>query len=94
MEKIIDLGRLCIKTAGREKGRLCVVISNPQGGKVMITGARKYYMCRRRLCNIKHLMPTRYKIDIQENASDEEVEKKLKEQGIIDKFGLRKVLKK
>ena len=94
MEKVIDLGRICIKTAGREKGKLCVIISNPQGNKVLISGARKYYMCKRRLCNIKHLMPTRYKIDISENASDEEIEKKLREQGIIEKFGLRKVLKK
>jgi len=84
----MEVGQICKKIAGRENGRYCVIVKI-DGKFAEITGIKKYKMCRRRRCNINHLKPTRFKIEITSDKQ-EDIEKKLMSSGIIAKLGLLK----
>ncbi|HDJ89178.1 MAG TPA: 50S ribosomal protein L14e [Thermoprotei archaeon] len=73
MPKIYDIGRVCVKTAGREAGRKCVIVDIINENYVLVTGPKTLTGVRRRRANIKHLEPIDIKIDIKKGASDEEV---------------------
>ena len=49
---MIDIGRVCIKLAGRDAGKKCVIVGILDDKTVMIDGET-----RRRKCNILHLEP-------------------------------------
>ena len=80
----IEVGRICVKTAGREAGRYCVVVDIVDENFVIITGPKDVTGVKRRRCNIKHLEPTPEKVDIDRGASDEEVKEALEEAGLLD----------
>jgi len=80
----IEVGRICVKIAGREAGRKCVIVDIIDENFVLITGPKSISGVKRRRCNIKHLEPTDKKIDIPKGASDEEVIKALESAGLID----------
>ena len=65
----VDIGRVCLKTQGREKGNKCVIIDVIDRNFVVVTGPE----VRRRRANMDHLMLLDETVDIQRNASDEEV---------------------
>jgi len=69
----IEVGRICIKTRGREAGKRCVIIDLIDKNFVLITGPKSVTGVRRRRANINHLNPTEEKINIRRGASDEEV---------------------
>lgn len=73
----IEVGRICIKTAGREKGKKCVVVDIIDKNFVLITGPKSVTGVKRRRVNIKHLKPTEEKIKIKRGASDEAILKVL-----------------
>ena len=50
---MIEIGRVCIKTAGRDSGELAVVLTDSQNNLVLVDGN-----VRRKKCNVKHLEPT------------------------------------
>jgi len=75
---MLELGRLCVKTAGRDAGKKAVVIGILDEKYVMIDGET-----RRRKCNIAHLEPLDTQIDIKKDAPHEEVTK------AFDKIGLK-----
>ena len=50
-------------------------------------------MCKRRRCNLKHLNPTKFKIQLK-GEKQEEVERSLSESGIIKKLSLIKERKR
>ncbi len=81
---VIEIGRICVKTRGREAGRKCVIVDIIDNNFVLVTGPKKLSGIKRRRVNILHLEPTDKKIEIQKGASDEEVEKKLQEAGLVD----------
>jgi len=89
---MVEVGQICKKIAGREKGRYCVVVKI-DGKFAEISGIKKYGMCKRRRCNIKHLNPTKFKIQLK-GEKQEEVERSLSESGIIKKLSLIKERKK
>jgi len=70
----VDIGRVCLKTQGREKGNKCVIIDVIDRNFVVVTGPE----VRRRRANMDHLMLLDETVDIQRNASDEEVKGILK----------------
>ena len=72
MEKIkmFDVGRVCIKLAGRDAGQKCVVVEVLEGKYVLIDG-----MTRRRKCNMFHLEPMDQMLDIKKGASHAEIVK-------------------
>ena len=69
---LMDIGRVCIKIAGRDAGNYAVVIDNIDDNYVIIDG-----YVRRKRCNIKHLEPTSNMLKITKKASTEEVKKAL-----------------
>ncbi len=74
---MIHVGRVCIKIAGRDAGRRCVVVDVLDNTFVLIDGET-----RRRKCNILHLEPLDLIVDIEKGASHESVAEALKKEGI------------
>lgn len=79
-----EIGRIAVKVAGREASRKCVIVGVVDKNFVMITGPKSLTGVRRRKANIAHLAFTPFKIEIPENASDEEVLKALEKAGLMD----------
>ncbi len=67
---MIEIGRICLKLAGRDAGRECVIVDVLDDNYVLIDGN-----VRRRKCNILHLEPMEKKVDIKKGASHEEIKK-------------------
>lgn len=80
----IEVGRICVKTAGREAGKLCVVVDVIDKNFVLVTGPKEITGVKRRRANINHLKPTERKVKIKRRATDEEVIKALKESGELE----------
>ena len=74
---MIEIGRLCVKIAGRDAGKKCVILDILDDKYVFIDGET-----RRRKVNILHVEPLNQKIEIKKNASHDEVSKVLDELGI------------
>jgi large subunit ribosomal protein L14e len=72
-----EIGRLCVKIAGRDSRLKCVIVEVLEGSFVLIDG-----QTRRKKCNIKHLEPLDKVIKLKKNASHEEVIEALKKEGI------------
>lgn len=83
---VIEVGRLCVKVAGREAGRKCVVVRIIDKNFVEITGPKELTGVRRRRANVKHLVPLPIKLDISEGASDEEVLETLKSTAMYEEL--------
>ncbi len=81
---VIEVGRICVKTKGREVGSKCVIVDIIDDNFVLVTGPKDISGVKRRRVNIMHLEPTDKKIDIQKGASDEEVKRKLQEAGLLE----------
>lgn len=69
---IYEVGRLCIKTAGRDAGNYAVVVEQIDDRHVLIDGG-----VRRRKVNIRHLEPTAAIVSISRGAPHEGVAKEL-----------------
>ncbi len=74
---MIEIGRLCVKIAGRDAGQKCVVVDTVGKNFVLIDGET-----RRRKSNITHLEPLDQKLKIKKGASHAEVVAAFKEIGI------------
>jgi large subunit ribosomal protein L14e len=74
----IAVGRICVKLAGREAGKKCVIVDIIDKNFVLITGPKEVTGVKRRRTNINHIEPLRNNIKIKRGASDEEVTKALK----------------
>lgn len=86
MVRVYDIGRICVKIAGREAGKKCVIVDIINENFVLVTGPKSLTGVKRRRANIKHLEPTNHKIVIKKGASDDEVIKALEEAGLIDEM--------
>ncbi len=76
---MIEIGRVCIKIAGREAGKMAVIAEVLDKNYVLIDG-----LVRRKKCNISHLMPMATMIKIKKNASTEEIIKALIDAKLIN----------
>ena len=79
-------GSICVKTAGREAGKKCVIVDVLDKNFVLITGPPSLSGVKRRRANVKHLEATGEYIDIPKGADDELVLKKLEEAGLVEKL--------
>jgi len=79
-----------MKTAGREAGRYCVILKKLDSKFVLVTGPKFVTGVKRRKCNINHLEPLMEKINIKEDASDEDVFKAYETHNIFEKLSLEK----
>jgi len=71
----IEVGRICVKIAGREAGSKCIIVDVVDKNFVLITGPQKVTGVKRRRVNVNHIEPTERKIDIKRGESDEEITK-------------------
>jgi len=76
--QLFDVGRVCIKKAGREAGRKCVVVDIIDKNFVLITGPKELTGVKRRRVNVDHLEPLDVKLNIKRGAEDKEVAKALR----------------
>jgi large subunit ribosomal protein L14e len=71
---IYDIGRLCVKTMGREAGHYCVIVDLIDKNYLLIDGLK----VRRRRVNFNHVEPIADTIEIKRGAKHEEVEAAIK----------------
>ena len=74
---MFELGRLCMKIAGRDAGKKAVIVEVHEDHFVTIDGET-----RRRKVNIKHLEPLNKVLKIKKGASRADVKKEFSELGI------------
>ena len=70
---MIEVGRLCVKTAGIDARHKCVIVDIVDDNYVLIDGD-----VRRKKCNIKHLEPLNKVIKIRKGASHDVVVEEFK----------------
>jgi large subunit ribosomal protein L14e len=80
----IEVGRVCVKMAGRESGRKCVIVDVMDKSFVVVTGPKKVTGVKRRRVNINHVAPTEDVIPIKRGASDDEVAQMIQADGKLD----------
>ncbi|MFX0140112.1 MAG: 50S ribosomal protein L14e [Candidatus Hodarchaeota archaeon] len=71
---VYDIGRLCVKTMGREAGHYCVIVDVIDKNYLLIDGLK----VRRRRVNFKHIEPIAETLEIKKGASHEDVEAAIK----------------
>ena len=76
---VMEVGRVCVKLAGHEAGKRCVIVDILGNVYVMVSGPG----VKRRRCNIAHLEPLEQKVEITKGASDEDVKRTLEATGLI-----------
>ena len=86
----LEIGRVCMKIAGREAGKYCIVLKKESDAFVIVTGPRILSGVKRRKCNIEHLEPLPHILEIKEGASDEEVLAAYEKAGLITKLNLKR----
>jgi len=77
----IDIGRVCIKTMGRERGKRCVIVDIVDRSFVLVTGPKSVTGVKRRRANVSHLEILDEVVKIPRRASDEEVAEALRDIG-------------
>lgn len=78
---VMEVGRVCVKLAGHEAGKRCVILEVLDNNYVTVSGPG----VKRRRCNISHLEPLEQKVEIAEGATDEEVKHALEAAGLSEK---------
>ena len=74
---LFSVGRLCLKIAGRDANRKCVVVEVIDANYVLIDGD-----VRRKKVNIKHLEPLAQIIEIKKGASHDEISEEFRKLGL------------
>ena len=69
----IQVGRICVKTQGRETGKKCVIVDVIDESFVLVTGPKAVSGVKRRRANVKHLQPLEELLQISKGASEEEI---------------------
>ena len=90
---MLEVGRVCVKTAGREAGRYCVIVKKVDENFVLVTGPKALTRVRRRKCNITHLEPILEKISIKAEASDLDIIAAYEKASLFSKLNIKKVSK-
>ena len=82
----IEVGRVCVKVAGRESGRKCVIVDVMDKSFILVTGPKKVTGVKRRRVNINHVAPLEDVIQVKRGASDEEVTQMLEAAGKLEEM--------
>jgi large subunit ribosomal protein L14e len=78
----IEVGRVIVKTAGREALMKAVIVDLVDQNFALISGAGVSPVKRRR-CNIKHIRPLDLTVAIKRGAKDDEIYKAIEKAKII-----------
>jgi len=79
---VYDIGRVCVKTRGREAGKYCVIVDIIDKNYLLVDGLK----IRRRRANYNHLEPLSEMIEITKGASHKEVEDSIKKAKLTKKL--------
>jgi large subunit ribosomal protein L14e len=79
---VYDIGRVCVKTMGREAGNYCVIIDIIDKNYLLIDGLK----VKRRRVNYNHIEPTTDMIEIKKGAKKKDVEDAIKKAKLEKKF--------
>lgn len=74
---VFEIGRVCVKLAGRDAGKKCVVIKKIDESFYLVDG-----QTRRRKVNKNHLEPIKKTVEIKEDATNAQVAQALTSAGI------------
>ena len=74
---IFDVGRMCVKIAGRDAGRKCVVVEKVDTQFVVVDGD-----VRRKKVNTKHLEPLETTVDLKGKTSHADVKASFSKLGL------------
>lgn len=85
---MIEVGRVCRKLAGRERGFYCVIAEKLDDSFVIVSGPKSVTRVRRRKCNIAHLDLLPEKLEIPDKADDPTIEKAWKASDLLEKFAI------
>ncbi len=80
----IEVGRICVKTHGREAGHKCIIADLIDDNFVLVTGPKDINGTKRRRVNVKHIEITSDKINLKKGSSDDEVKKALQAAGKLE----------
>lgn len=69
----LEVGRICVKTRGRNAGKRIVIVEMQKNFAVIDAPNMK-----RKRCNILHLIPIDERLDVNKSTSHEEIVKLLK----------------
>ncbi|MBS3095251.1 50S ribosomal protein L14e [Candidatus Woesearchaeota archaeon] len=84
-----EAGRVCVKKAGREAGKYCVVLEELDGNFVLIDGE-----AARRKCNTSHLEPIDVIVDVKKGSDKQDVMAELKKAGLLKEKKKKTIAKK
>lgn len=79
---VYDIGRVCVKTVGREAGKYCVIVDVIDKNYLLIDGL----IVRRRRTNFKHVEPLVDIVEIKKGADHAEVEAAIKKAKLTKKM--------
>lgn len=74
---ILDVGRVCRKTAGKEAGKYCVVVDKPEKNIIAVDGKE----IKKKKTSIWHLEPLPEVLKIKKGAKTEDIVKALEKAG-------------
>jgi len=74
---IMSIGRVCVKVKGRDSGNYCVVVDK-SGYSVVIEGKN----IKRSKCNVRHLEPLPFVLEVQRNTEREVLLKEMSKIGL------------
>ena len=75
---LFDVGRLCVKIAGRDAGKTCVVVERLDNIFVVVDGST-----RRKKVNVKHLEPLAEILTLKDKASHDDVREVFTKRGLV-----------
>ena len=68
-----EVGRICIKIAGRDSGKRCIIVDLMDKNFALVTGPKQVTGVRRRRVNVNHLKPLEEKFKIEKGANDDQI---------------------
>ncbi|MDR2719635.1 MAG: 50S ribosomal protein L14e [Nitrososphaerota archaeon] len=77
----IEVGRICVKEAGREQGKKCVIVDVMDKSFILVTGPKNLTGIKRRRVNLDHVVALDDKVEVRRGASDEEITQALEAAG-------------
>src|SRR3990167_3138106 len=72
-----EIGRVYVKTAGRDAGKFCAIVDTLENNFVLVDG-----QVRRKQCNLAHLEPLEKTVDVKKGASHADVVKAFEKIGL------------
>jgi large subunit ribosomal protein L14e len=77
-----DIGRIVVKTRGREAGNYAIIVDVIDKNYLLVDGLK----IRRRRVNFNHVEPTQELIEVKKGATHDELEAAIKKAKLTDKM--------